>query len=179
LIGPYVPRVWPYWYTNDQANREDLEAANLVLSWWSDSTGLGSGGETSRHRPPLHTDPVYPNDSIIKSNLPTNPTTTSSSKPPARSTRGHTAVNAIDLDDKADSPLNLAAVDDWKPHHEVGQVDAGPEGQDPSSVVSTSSISPSVSGSGSHHGPGSQSGLGSSGSGSGEARRITLKVHRG
>jgi len=109
-----------------QANREDLEAANLVLSWWSDGTSTHT-----REQPPLHTDPVLPN-----------PLTSLfdpvSSLPPT-AVPGEKGVVGV-------GPVNLAAMDDW----EIATPVEAPSG------------SASVAGS----------------SGSGEARRITLKVHK-
>jgi len=109
-------------FADKQANREDLEAANLVLSWWNtDNTPT-----VARHPPPLHTDPVLPNQ-------------ITSMTDPTPSRPGPSAEGPV--------PTTLASVDEWEV---TTPVEAGISG------------AASVAGS----------------SGSGEARRITLKVNR-
>jgi hypothetical protein len=119
LIERYVPLSCHV--LMNQANREDLEAANLVLSWWNtDNTPT-----VTREPPPLHTDPVLPNQ-----------TTSMTDPSPNQPGPSHVPV-----------PMTLASVDEWEV---TTPLEAGTSG------------AASVAGS----------------SGSGEARRITLKVNR-
>ena len=72
----------------NQANREDLEAANLVLSWWNtDNTPT-----VTLEPPPLHTDPVLPNK-----------TTSMIDPSPSQPGPSHVPV-----------PMTLASVDEWE-----------------------------------------------------------------
>lgn len=112
-------------YADIQANREDLEAANLVLSWWNTAE---TPTTKTRDQPPLHTDPVLPNpNSSIDPSLSKPSTTTEKGMP-------------------ASIPATLGSVDEW----------------DVTTPPVARSGAPSAAGS----------------SGSGEARKITLKVNR-
>jgi hypothetical protein len=147
-VGLYVPLLSDIGHmqiTDAQANREDLEAANLVLSWWND-------GQSTRHQPPLHTDPVSPNQST----KPDIPTTYDHNQ---NQNQNHSHNLTRSSTQPVAEPFNLAAVDRWTPSMASATVPTHTHTH--SSTPDSSTAPASIAG-----------------SGSGEARKITLKVNK-